>query len=47
MALMNIASCGKFSTDRTISDYCRDIWGIKPGEVKLAAPYEGVPQEAE
>uniref|UniRef100_A0A0N5AX69 Alpha-1,4 glucan phosphorylase n=1 Tax=Syphacia muris TaxID=451379 RepID=A0A0N5AX69_9BILA len=40
MALMNIASSGKFSTDRTIAEYAREIWGIEPGEFKLAAPYE-------
>ncbi|KAK0414301.1 hypothetical protein QR680_007257 [Steinernema hermaphroditum] len=40
MALMNIASTGKFSTDRTISEYAREIWGVEPGEIKLAAPYE-------
>lgn len=40
MALMNIASSGKFSTDRTIAEYARQIWGVEPGEIKLAAPYE-------
>jgi starch phosphorylase len=25
---------GKFSSDRTISDYCRDIWRVEPVEVK-------------
>ncbi|MFH4980111.1 hypothetical protein AB6A40_006820 [Gnathostoma spinigerum] len=40
MALMNIASSGKFSTDRTIAEYARDIWGVEPGQFKLAAPYE-------
>uniref|UniRef100_A0A914W1H5 Alpha-1,4 glucan phosphorylase n=1 Tax=Plectus sambesii TaxID=2011161 RepID=A0A914W1H5_9BILA len=40
MCLMNVASSGKFSTDRTIAEYAREIWGIEPGEVKLSAPYE-------
>ncbi|XGW04328.1 hypothetical protein V3C99_015469 [Haemonchus contortus] len=40
MALMNIASTGKFSTDRTIAEYAREIWGIEPGETSLPAPYE-------
>jgi len=40
MCLMNIASSGKFSTDRTIAQYAREIWGVEPGEIKLAAPYE-------
>jgi glucan phosphorylase len=28
-ALTNIACCGKFSSDRTIEDYVRDIWKLK------------------
>ena len=28
MALINIANSGKFSSDRTIEDYVRDIWHI-------------------
>ncbi|SHO52932.1 glycogen/starch/alpha-glucan phosphorylase [Anaerocolumna xylanovorans] len=27
-ALMNIAKCGKFSSDRTIEEYVRDIWHL-------------------
>jgi len=42
MALMNIASAGKFSSDRTIAEYAREIWSIEPGEIKLAAPYENL-----
>jgi glycogen phosphorylase len=29
-AILNIASSGKFSSDRTIAEYARDIWGVKP-----------------
>jgi starch phosphorylase len=29
MALMNIASSGKFSSDRTIRQYASEIWNIK------------------
>ena len=29
-ALINIANMGFFSSDRSIVDYCRDIWYIKP-----------------
>jgi glycogen phosphorylase len=28
-SLLNIARMGKFSSDRTIAEYARDIWGIK------------------
>ena len=30
MSLINIASAGVFSSDRTISEYANNIWGIKP-----------------
>lgn len=40
MALMNIASTGKFSADRTIAEYAREIWGINEFEQSLPAPYE-------
>lgn len=33
-ALINIANSGKFSSDRTIEDYVRDIWHIKKVVVK-------------
>jgi starch phosphorylase len=29
-ALLNVASSGKFSSDRTIAEYNRDIWGAEP-----------------
>jgi glucan phosphorylase len=32
-SLLNIARMGKFSSDRTISEYARDIWGIKPAVI--------------
>ena len=29
-AILNIASSGKFSSDRTIAEYARDIWRVEP-----------------
>lgn len=29
-AILNIASSGKFSSDRTINEYATDIWKVKP-----------------
>ena len=31
---MNMACSGKFSSDRTISDYAKEIWKIEPVEIK-------------
>jgi starch phosphorylase len=33
--LMNIANSGKFSTDRTIAEYAKEIWGIQACPVHL------------
>ena len=35
MSILNVARMGKFSSDRTIGEYCRDIWRVKPVPVKL------------
>ena len=34
MAVMNTARVGKFSSDRTIAEYAKDIWNLKPVKVK-------------
>ena len=34
-AMLNTASAGKFSSDRTIEDYVRDIWHLKKIKVEL------------
>ena len=33
-AAMNVAHSGRFSSDRTIDEYAKDIWGIRPVIVK-------------
>lgn len=42
MCIHNIASSGKFSSDRTICDYATEIWGVKPTWDKLPDPHEAV-----
>ena len=38
IALLNTASCGKFSSDRTIEEYVRDIWKLEKVEVASKQP---------
>jgi starch phosphorylase len=33
MSLLNIARMGKFSSDRTVSEYAREIWGVRPAVI--------------
>ncbi len=34
MSILNAARTGKFSSDRTIREYCRDIWRVQPVPIK-------------
>lgn len=35
MSILNVAKSGRFSCDRTVSEYCKDIWKVKPIKVKI------------
>ncbi|WP_052078711.1 glycogen/starch/alpha-glucan phosphorylase [Spirochaeta lutea] len=34
-AIINVATSGKFSSDRTIAEYAKDIWDVKPCAIDL------------
>jgi starch phosphorylase len=40
MSILNAARSGLFSSDRTIREYCRDIWRIRPVPVRLLTEEE-------
>nr|AAP33020.1 glycogen phosphorylase [Gallus gallus] len=40
MVIRNMAAAGKFSSDRTIKEYARDIWHVEPSDLKIPPPNE-------
>ncbi len=35
MSILNVARMGYFSSDRTISEYCREIWHVEPVPIQM------------
>ncbi|AFY62745.1 glycogen/starch/alpha-glucan phosphorylase [Synechococcus sp. PCC 6312] len=46
MSILNVARMGKFSSDRTIWEYCQDIWRVEPLSITLDVPQAPSPLTA-
>jgi len=40
MSILNAARSGKFSSDRTVHEYCKGIWHVNPVPIRLLSPNE-------
>ncbi|MDH4240561.1 MAG: glycogen/starch/alpha-glucan phosphorylase, partial [Phycisphaerae bacterium] len=36
-SIINVARMGKFSSDRSVRDYCRHVWQVRPVQVAMEA----------